>query len=78
MYQLALGFDNAVDQDIYYTVGLIRIENTSTGSGQINLHPVQLAGADATLKTGWSFSSTASGGTFTVPARTTAVLVQFR
>ena len=32
VYQLALGFDNAVDQDIYYTVGLIRIENTKHSS----------------------------------------------
>ena len=63
-----------------FTVANAAYANASigTGSGQINLHPVQLAGADATLKTGWSFSSTASGGTFTVPARTTAVLVQFR
>ena len=63
-----------------FTVANAAYANASigTGSGQINLHPVQLAGADATLKTGWSFSSTASGGTFTVPARTTAVVVQFR
>ena len=28
VHQLALGFEDAVDLDIYYTVGLIRIENT--------------------------------------------------
>jgi hypothetical protein len=48
-----------------------------TGSGAISLHPVQLSGSDATLLAGWNFSSNASAGTFTVPARTTAVFVEY-
>lgn len=47
-----------------------------TGSGQVSLHPVQAAGSDATLLTGWNFTSNAAAGTFTVPARTTAVFVR--
>jgi pullulanase len=48
-----------------------------TGAGQVYLHPVQVAGSDATLQGGWNFSSTASSGTFTVPARTTGVFVRY-
>ncbi len=51
--------------------------SVGTGSGQISLHPVQLNGSDATLLSGWSFTSSAAAGTFTVPARTTAVFVQY-
>ncbi len=47
-----------------------------TGSGQVSLHPVQQAGSDSTLLTGWNFTSSAASGTFTVPARTTAVFVR--
>ena len=47
-----------------------------SGSGQVSLHPVQAAGSDATLLAGWNFTSTATSGTFTVPARTTAVFVR--
>ena len=42
VYQLALGFDNAVDQDIYYTVGLIRIENTKHSSSGLFSIPLTL------------------------------------
>jgi hypothetical protein len=48
-----------------------------TASGNVSLHPVQLAGSDATLLAGWNFSSTGTGGTFTVPAQTTAVFVAY-
>ncbi|HWW32013.1 MAG TPA: alpha-1,6-glucosidase domain-containing protein [Steroidobacteraceae bacterium] len=48
-----------------------------TGSGQVSLHPVQQAGSDSTLLTGWNFTSSATSGTFTVPARTTAVFVRY-
>jgi pullulanase/glycogen debranching enzyme len=48
-----------------------------TASGQVSLHPVQLAGSDPTLLAGWNFTSSASSGTFTVPARTTAVFVRY-
>ncbi|HYB64652.1 MAG TPA: alpha-1,6-glucosidase domain-containing protein, partial [Steroidobacteraceae bacterium] len=48
-----------------------------TGSGQVSLHPVQMAGSDTTLTSGWNFTSTAASGTFTVPARTTAVFVRY-
>lgn len=48
-----------------------------TGSGQVSLHPVQLAGSDSTLLSGWNFTSSAASGTFTVPARTTAVFVRY-
>lgn len=48
-----------------------------TGSGQVSLHPVQQAGSDSTLLTGWKFTSSAAAGTFTVPARTTAVFVRY-
>jgi pullulanase len=47
-----------------------------SGSGQVSLHPVQAAGSDATLLAGWNFTSNAASGTFTVPARTTAVFVR--
>lgn len=42
IYQLALGFDNAVDQDIYYTVGLIRIENTKHSASGLFSIPLTL------------------------------------
>ena len=48
-----------------------------TASGQVSLHPVQQAGSDSTLLTGWNFTSNATSGTFTVPARTTAVFVRY-
>lgn len=48
-----------------------------TGSGQVSLHPVQQAGSDSTLVSGWRFTSSAASGTFTVPARTTAVFVRY-
>lgn len=48
-----------------------------SGSGQVSLHPVQLAGSDATLLSGWKFTAGAASGTFTVPARTTAVFVRY-
>jgi len=48
-----------------------------TASGQVSLHPVQLAGSDATLLSGWKFTSSAAAGSFTVPARTTAVFVRY-
>ena len=48
-----------------------------TGSGQVSLHPVQRAGSDSTLLSGWKFTSSASSGTFTVPARTSAVFVRY-
>jgi pullulanase len=48
-----------------------------TGSGQVSLHPVQQAGSDSTLLSGWNFTSSATAGTFTVPARTTAVFVRY-
>jgi hypothetical protein len=48
-----------------------------TGSGQESLHPVQQAGSDSTLLAGWKFTSSATSGTFTVPARTTAVFVRY-
>jgi pullulanase len=47
-------------------------------SGQVALHPLQGAGSDALLKAGWGFSADAQGGTFTVPARSTAVFVEYR
>lgn len=47
-----------------------------SGSGEVSLHPAQQAGSDSALLTGWDFSSTAASGTFTVPARTTAVIVR--
>jgi hypothetical protein len=48
-----------------------------TGSGQVSLHPVQQAGSDSTLLSGWKFTPGAAAGTFTVPARTTAVFVRY-
>jgi pullulanase len=48
-----------------------------TGSGLVSLHPVQQAGSDSTLLSGWRFTSGAAAGTFTVPARTTAVFVRY-
>jgi len=48
-----------------------------TGSGQVSLHPVQLKSSDTTLS-GASFTSNATSGTFTVPARTTAVFVHYQ
>jgi pullulanase/glycogen debranching enzyme len=48
-----------------------------TGSGQVSLHPVQQGGSDAALLSGWNFTPSAASGTFTVPARTTAVFVRY-
>ena len=42
VYQLALGFESAVDLDIYYTIGLIRIENTRHGSSRLFSIPLTL------------------------------------
>jgi pullulanase/glycogen debranching enzyme len=49
-----------------------------SASGQVALHPLQAAGSDATLATGWNFTADARAGTFTVPARSTAVFVEYR
>jgi pullulanase-type alpha-1,6-glucosidase len=49
-----------------------------SASGQVTLHPVQAAGRDAALIQGWNFSSDAAAGTFTAPARSTAVFVEYR
>jgi pullulanase/glycogen debranching enzyme len=61
------------------TVSVSAYANRSKGSASTNLslHPVQLAGADTVLQAGWNFSSTANGGNFVVPARTTAVFVEY-
>ena len=48
------------------------------GSGQVSLHPAQLGGADPVLLAGAAFVAGASAGRFTVPARTTAVFVEYR
>ena len=51
-----------------------------TTSGNINLHPAQLNGSDLVLLQavgGWSFSADATAGSFTVPARTTGVFVEY-
>lgn len=48
-YQLALGFEDAVDMDIYYTIGLIRIENTVHGTS--NLYSIPLTYEEATKLT---------------------------
>jgi pullulanase len=48
-----------------------------TGPGGVYLHPVQVGGADATLQSGWAFTSNAGAGTFSVPARTTGVFVEY-
>jgi pullulanase-type alpha-1,6-glucosidase len=52
-------------------------KSAGTGSGMVALHPVQLAGSDAVLLAGASFSSDAAAGHFAVPARTTAVFVEY-
>jgi hypothetical protein len=48
-----------------------------TAAGNIFLHPAQLNGADAVLQAGWNFSADAAAGSFTVPARTTGVFVEY-
>jgi pullulanase/glycogen debranching enzyme len=49
-----------------------------TGSGNVFLHPVQAGGSDSSLKSAWDFTATAGAGTFTVPARSTGVFVEYR
>jgi hypothetical protein len=49
-----------------------------TGSGNVFLHPVQAGGGDASLKSAWDFTATTAAGTFTVPARSTGVFVEYR
>lgn len=48
-----------------------------SGSGNVALHPAQANGHDSVVKTAASFSATNSTGTFSVPARTTAVFVEY-
>ena len=48
-----------------------------TASGNVYLHAAQLAGTDTVLQGGWNFTATASTGTFTAPARSTAVFVEY-
>jgi pullulanase len=70
---------NASTSTQSFTISSAAYANAAKGtaSGNVSLHPAQLAGSDATLLADWNFTSTASGGTFTVPARTTAVFVQY-
>ncbi len=68
---------NAITSSQSFPIAAYKNLSVGTGSGQISLHPVQLNGSDATLLSGWSFASSASAGTFTVPARTTAAFVQY-
>jgi len=48
-----------------------------TVSGNLYLHPAQIAGSDAVLQAGWDFTADATAGRFTVPARTTGVFVEY-
>jgi pullulanase len=48
-----------------------------TASGNLYLHPAQAVGSDAVLTAGWNFSADATAGSFTVPARTTGVFVEY-
>ena len=78
-YDAVVVLFNASTSAQSFTISGARYANAAKGtaSGNVSLHPVQLAGSDATLLAGWNFSSTATGGTFSVPARTTAVFVQY-
>ncbi|HEX9473575.1 MAG TPA: alpha-1,6-glucosidase domain-containing protein, partial [Steroidobacteraceae bacterium] len=48
-----------------------------TATGNVYLHPAQFSGSDALLQAGWNFSADATAGSFTVPARTTGVFVEY-
>jgi pullulanase-type alpha-1,6-glucosidase len=50
-----------------------------TSAGNIYLHPVQFAGSDTVLTAAgaWDFNANATAGSFTVPARTTGVFVEY-
>src|SRR5712671_153608 len=48
-----------------------------TAAGNVYLHPGQVSGTDGVLQAGWNFSADATAGSFTVPARTTAVFVEY-
>jgi len=48
-----------------------------TATGNVYLHPAQFGGSDAILQGGWNFSADATAGSFTVPARTTGVFVEY-
>jgi hypothetical protein len=52
-----------------------RLKGTSPGN--VYLHPAQFTGSDAVLQAGWNFSADATAGSFTVPARTTGVFVEY-
>jgi pullulanase len=61
------------------TVSLAAYAGKASGTtpGAVSLHPAQLGGSDPVLLAGWRFASDAAAGHFTVPARTTAVFVEY-
>jgi pullulanase len=76
-YQSVVVLYNASNASKSFSIARYANLTKGTGAGQVYLHPVQATGSDTTLKDNWNFSSTASTGTFTVPARTTGVFVQY-
>jgi pullulanase len=76
-YQSVVVLYNASTTPQSFSIAGYASVTKGTGAGQVYLHPVQVAGSDTTLQGGWNFSSTASTGTFTVPARTTGVFVRY-
>lgn len=69
---------NASSAPQSYSIAAYAGLTKGTASGQVYLDPVQAGGGDTVLLGGWNFTSTATAGTFTVPARSTAVFVQYR
>jgi pullulanase len=76
-YQSVVVLYNASKTSQSFSIARFAGMSKGTGAGQVYLDPIQVAGADTTLQGNWNFSSTASTGTFTVPARTTGVFVQY-
>ncbi len=60
-----------------FSIAAYANKSRGAASGSVNLRPAQVAGSDAVLRGGWNFTATASAGTFAVPARTTAVFVEY-
>lgn len=76
-YRSVLVLYNASSTPQTFTTAAYAAKLKGTASGNVSLHPAQFSGSDAVLKAAWNFSADATAGSFTVPARTTAVFVEY-
>jgi hypothetical protein len=76
-YRSVVVLFNASNSPQTFAIAAYASKLKGTATGNIYLHPAQFNGADAVLQAGWNFSADATTGSFTVPARTTGVFVEY-